>query len=403
MNINNILEANIRDLSAQGITSVEYESLYKDINNERIKTIFTWLHGGFINLFGTMNERLPTRDNTAHFWADPSRDLIFIIEMTISLQGYLKGTEWAFSIDDYYDDLLKKCRDFLSKSGGSVIPPYTEKIILYYAEPIFNLSKSIIISDSSQTVVANLHPIGEGSYAKVFSFTDSFYNKNFALKRAKNDLDEKELQRFKREFDVMKSLHSPYIVEVYSYNEEKKEYIMELMDYSLDKYISNHNSSMTLQERMKIIMQLLHAYEYIHSKNIFHRDINFNNVLLNVYDDTLVVKLSDFGLVKILNSELTSENTEVKGGLNDPALKIEGFTNYKLVHELYAITLLFTYILTGKSNWAKISNVHVRKFMEQGTNPDESKRFQTLKELESAVKQCFIELERNRFNIFKEV
>ena len=95
MNINNILEANIRDLSAQGITSIEYESLYKDINNERIKTIFTWLHGGFINLFGTMNERLPTRDNTAHFWADPSRDLIFIIEMTISLQGYLHPIFWC--------------------------------------------------------------------------------------------------------------------------------------------------------------------------------------------------------------------------------------------------------------------------------------------------------------------
>jgi serine/threonine-protein kinase len=169
---------------------------------------------------------------------------------------------------------------------------------------------------------------------------------------------------------------------------------MELMDYTLENYIKIHNQSMTLPERRNIIMQLLRAYGYLHSKNIYHRDISPKNVLIKQYDDTLVVKLSDFGLVKIVDSDLTSENTEIKGSLNDPALKTEGFENYGLIHELYAITLLFTYVMTGKTNWAKINDSIIKPFMNKGTNPDKSKRFQTLEELGDAVKACLVSLER---------
>ena len=388
LNIDNILETNIRELNSRGITSFEYEDLYNDISNEKLKTIFSWLHGEYISLFRTLNERLPTGEYEAHFWADPSRALIFIIELTISLQSSLKKTELAFSINEYYDNLIKQCRDFLSNSGGSTIPPNMQKVRLCYVEPIFHLTKSVVINNGSNPVVANLKAIGNGSYANVFRYTDNFYRKDFVLKRAKSDLNEKELQRFKREFEEMQSLNSPYIVEVYSYNDTKHEYIMELMDYTLEKYISTHNQSMTLQERRNIIMQLLRAYGYLHSKNIYHRDISPKNVLLRQYDDALVVKLSDFGFVKIVDSDLTSENTDLKGSLNDPALKVEGFGNYGLIHELYAITLLFTYILTGKTNWAKITDPIIKSFMDKGTNPDKSKRFQTLDELAWAVKKC---------------
>ena len=107
-------------------------------------------------------------------------------------------------------------------------------------------------------------------YATVYRYTDSFYQRDFVLKRAKTDLTDKELVRFKREYQEMRDLRSPYIVEVYSFNEEKKEYTMELMDYTLEKYMAINNATMSIQIRKNIIGQLLRAYKYLHSRNMYH-------------------------------------------------------------------------------------------------------------------------------------
>lgn len=246
----------------------------------------------------------------------------------------------------------------------------------------------IAVTHSNEKIYANIKLIGNGSYAQVFRYWDEFYQKQFALKRADNNLNDKEKLRFKREYEEMHSLHSPYIVEVYSFNEEKYEYTMELMDCSLQAYIFKNNDKLTVRERRSIIYQVLRAIRYLHSKQIFHRDISIKNVLLKQYDDVLVVKLSDFGLVKIADSDLTSTNTEFKGSLNDPALRIEGFKNYGLLHEIYALTLLCAFVLTGKQRWDKITNSTIKSFIEKGTNPVKEERFKSLDEFEEAVNQC---------------
>lgn len=64
----------------------------------------------------------------------------------------------------------------------------------------------------------------------VYKYKDTFYNRPFILKRAKKELTDKEVARFKREFDVMNDLSSPYILEVYCYNPDKNEYIMEYIE-----------------------------------------------------------------------------------------------------------------------------------------------------------------------------
>lgn len=385
MNIEQFLEKTIDELNSHEITSYEYDDLYQNIENEKLKKIFSWLNGGYIKLFRKLNERLPTTYSEAHFWAVESRELIFIIDLTAELQSVLKNTELAFSINKYYETIIKYCREFLSSSGGSTIPPNMEKIKLNYTEPIFRFAEVVSIKRGSYYSAFNLKFIGEGSYAKVFKYRDEYYDKYFAVKRAKKDLNDKELNRFKREFEQMKSFYSPYIVEVYTYNEAKNEYTMEYMDCTLEKFINENNSLLTFKERKNIIAQIIRGFEYLHSKGIYHRDVSMKNVLVKKYDHLNIFKISDFGLVKIPESDLTSDSSEIKGSLNDPSLKTRGFAEYDFLDEIYALTLLCSYILSGKKIPANIEDKKIRSFMDKGTHVDRTKRYQTLDELMMAV------------------
>lgn len=386
MNVENYIESQYRELLSCSQINAEYSDLYKSFRNQKLREMFMTLHHDLVGLFRTMNERLPTGEHEAHFWAEPSRDLIKRIEIIFSLVSSLKETPLAFQIDPYYLDLLTRCREFLSSSGGSALPPNMAKVELYYTLPIFLPLSSITISHKQQDFTFELKLIGSGSYANVYKYKDTFYNRPFILKRAKKELTDKEVARFKREFDVMNDLSSPYILEVYCYNPDKNEYIMEYMDYTLDGYIAAHNSTLTIIQRKGIAQQILRAFDYLHSKGHLHRDISPKNILIKEYDDTLVVKLSDFGLVKIPDSTLTTVNTEFKGYFNDPALVVEGFNTYRIVHETYALTRVIYFVMTGKTNTEKIANQNLRAFVERGLNPDKSKRFQNIRDMVSAFK-----------------
>jgi serine/threonine-protein kinase len=382
MNVENAIETHYRKLADS--LSNEYEELYESISNEKLRILFSTLHARLINLFYSMNHRLPTADESAHFWADPSRELIQAIEIIEALERSLKKSEFAFAIDEYYREKLSFCKKFLSKSGGSAIPPNTEKMELYYTIPIFSPKNSIVIEN--QKNISDLKLIGEGSYAQVFKYFDKFYIKTFALKRAKKDLTSKELERFRREYDQMCGLSSPYVLEVFGYNGANKEYVMEFMDVSLDEYILTNNTKLSFQERVRLGLQIIRAFSYVHSNNILHRDISPKNILLKKYDDVVVVKIADFGLVKVVDSDLTSVNTNFKGYFNDPSLVVEGFDKYDVLHETYALTRILYFVLTGKTNTDKVSE-NMRDFIEKGLNSDKGLRFKGIDELGQAFQK----------------
>lgn len=362
-----------------------YMEVYSQVENPKLKAVFSTLHSQLINTLKVMNERLPSGEYGSHFWADPSRTLIDVIDRIRSLQRGLSQSEFAFEIDQYYDELLKSCDKFLVRSGGSTIPPNMAKIELYYSIPIF-LPQYVVKVPIIENRGYVLRNIGEGSYAIVFRYHDDYYDRDFVVKRAKKDLTEKELARFHREFDQMKALKSPYIVEVYSYNENAGEYTMESMDCTLATYIEKNNAHLGVTERKLLVNQLFRAFSYLHAKDLLHRDISPNNVLLKIYDDLIVLKVADFGLVKLPESSLTSATTELKGCFNDPGLALDGFQNYQIEHETYALARLVYFIMTGRTNVKKDgSSLYV--FLENGINPDKKHRFHSVEEMKEAFKK----------------
>lgn len=66
------------------------------------------------------------------------------------------------------------------------------------------------------------------------------------------------------------------------------------------------NSGTAMAEYMgqSVAYQICQALDYLHKSNITHRDIKPDNILIET-EDPLVVKLSDFGLSKVITNEDT--------------------------------------------------------------------------------------------------
>ena len=227
--------------------------------------------------------------------------------------------------------------------------------------------------------------IGEGSYANVYSYIDPDYGIRVAVKRAKRGLSERDLARFRQEFEVMKKLSFPYVVEVYQYDEERNECRMEFCDETLREYIAKRNGSLGFASRKRIALQFLYGLNYLHGKDLLHRDISLQNVMLKVFDGgAVLVKLSDFGLVKDRTSTFTRTQTEMRGTIRDPLL--DRFKDYGIGNEIYSIGWVLSYIFTGKES-LRVGPDEVGLIIQRCTSHDYSARYGSVLDLIAEVER----------------
>ena len=356
--------------------ALRLEELYNDIDNPKLRIIFATLHQEFNRLIIFMYNK-----TNGHFNADESRALDYYINFFEDTKYTLKDTIYSFDLNEDYKKFLNDCTKFLSLSGGSTIPADLNRIRIIDYEPIFFLRKSIKVSRNSEDKRFNIQLIGTGSYAQVFKYHDDFYDTDVVIKRADKNLNEKEIERFKKEYSIMKSMNSPYILKVYRYEEKNNEYYAEFVDETLYDYIIRNNSKLSVEKRKNIAYQIFKAFSYIHSNELLHRDISLTNVLINHYDNSDIIKISDFGLVKEKDSNLTTTESDIKGSLNDSNLFVIGFKNYSMEYETYALTRLILFVMTGKTNLEKIKDNNIRNFVLKGTNGDVNKRYHSINEM----------------------
>jgi hypothetical protein len=177
----------------------------------------------------------------------------------------------------------------------------------------------------------------------------------------------------------MKRLSFPYVVEVYQYNDERNEYRMEYCDETLRDYVATRNNSLGFASRKRIALQFLFGLNYLHSRELLHRDISLQNVMLKVFDGgAVLVKLSDFGLVKDQASAFTRTQTEMRGTIRDPLLDL--FKDYSIGNEIYSIGWVLSYIFTGKES-LNVSPDDVGAIVQKCTAHDYSARFTSVIEV----------------------
>lgn len=250
-------------------------------------------------------------------------------------------------------------------------------------EPVFSSPTEVARADSARAGLPKPVQVGEGAFAHVYKYADEVYGFNVAMKVAKREISEREIERFKMEFEIMKSLSFPYVVEVYSYDETRNSYTMEYCDTTLDEYIRKNNDRLSWSTRKRIALQFLYGINYLHTKRVMHRDISRRNILVKKYDlDAVVVKLSDFGLHKGEDSEYTQVDSSLKGTILDPTLG--SFKDFGYTNDIYAVGLILTYIFTGRAPLNSATGP-LQDVVAKCTDHSVSKRYASVAEIIAAV------------------
>lgn len=83
---------------------------------------------------------------------------------------------------------------------------------------------------------------------------------------------------------------------------------MELMDDALTAYVQNWWKSYSENICKYVLCRALEGLNYLHERNIIHRDIKSDNLLMSTNGD---IKLADFGYAVQLTSEVAGRGSKV--------------------------------------------------------------------------------------------
>ncbi|XP_072557578.1 MAP/microtubule affinity-regulating kinase 4 isoform X5 [Paramormyrops kingsleyae] len=140
-----------------------------------------------------------------------------------------------------------------------------------------------------------LKTIGKGNFAKVKLARHILTGREVAIKIIdKTQLNPTSLQKLFREVRIMKGLKHPNIVQLFEVIETDKTLYL-IMEYAsggeVFDYLVSHGRMKEKEARAKF-RQIVSAVHYCHQKNIVHRDLKAENLLLDADSN---IKIADFG------------------------------------------------------------------------------------------------------------
>jgi len=212
-----------------------------------------------------------------------------------------------------------------------------------------------------------LDKLGSGGMGTVYKAENTMEKgEKVAIKVLREELfeDEKNRKRFKQEAAIIDQLDHPNIIKVYERGQSRRTmYIaMELLEgKTLTKKIEEE-SPLDLFEGLHIMVQVTDAVAKIHSKDIIHRDMKPDNVMLVERDhDPNFVKLLDFGLAKMQHQTRLTQTGMVIGTINYMAPEQIAGTEVSGAADIYSIGVMFYEMLTGKKPFEGETSIDIMK------------------------------------------
>ena len=217
-----------------------------------------------------------------------------------------------------------------------------------------------------------LEKLGEGAMGAVYRAEQISFDRVVALKLLFHRIAKQPnlVERLYREGRVLGQLDHPNIVQAYAIDElNGSHYVaMEYIDGdNLQRWIRKLGR-LEVEDAIHVAMKIAEALEYAHNQGVIHRDLKPENVLINSKG---VVKIADFGMVKVDDEEM--DLTQTGHALGTPwYMPLEQARNAKEIDgrsDIYALGCMLYAMLTGSPPFAGKTFVEVLQAKELGTFP----------------------------------
>ena len=248
-----------------------------------------------------------------------------------------------------------------------------------------------------------LEKIGAGGMSDVFLAKDHSLGRDVAVKILKQEFAEDRtfVQKFRAEAQAAAGLEHPNIVSIYDVGNEGGLYyiVMEYVEGITLKTYINKKGRLTYNEALSIAIQVGRGIEAAHNKNIIHRDIKPQNIIISKEGK---VKVMDFGIARAVTSNTVS--ADIMGSVHyaSPEQARNGYVTFTT--DIYSLGIVMYEMVTGRvpydgdttvaiaiqhlqgemvppSEYAPDLPIAVEQIIKKATMKTQSRRYQTMADM----------------------
>jgi serine/threonine protein kinase len=148
--------------------------------------------------------------------------------------------------------------------------------------------------------------LGRGGFGEVYAGKDTTNGERVAVKLVVPDPAHPNSNTYiKRELEIMRNTSHPNLVRLLDDEiiGNTAYMVLELCTKNLNEFAKEEREGLPRPLKWQFIKEVILAFDYLHSIPIIHRDLKPNNILVKIQDEVKTVKVTDFGLSKIVEGK----------------------------------------------------------------------------------------------------
>lgn len=290
-------------------------------------------------------------------------------------QGLLSEEEYHQQVPGHAAQVSKAFSEFHFDKLGTTIAQDQE------ASAVDVLSDQTTLAESSRVILELGNELGRGGMGVVHKGRDIRLERDVAIKVLRSDRDSQQTRgRFEREAKILARLQHPGIVPIHDIGERDGQpyFTMKLVEGSTLSDLLKLRAELNADRGkwIAVFQDVCRALAYAHSREVIHRDLKPQNVMIGGFGEVLVM---DWGLAKDLASESSSEAADAVSGIETaqdsvatapgvrggtlaymaPEISRDGLDRADKRSDVFGLGTILCEILTGQAPYDAVNHIEL--------------------------------------------